>query len=116
VFLVSIFPILAAFSGRDFYCWIGIFSNISLLLIVYLSTFRRIQVSVKVLLVFLAFSCFALFEAKILERPFLAYRLLLEKFLPDFRFCYPWHWIPSTPYQNDAIGVDRLHYLESTCY
>ena len=97
VFLVSIFPIFAVFFGRDFYRWIGMSANISLLLIVYLSALKRIQVPVKVLLVLLAFSCFAPFGANVLERPFPAHQLLLEEFLPDFRFCHPWHWIPALP-------------------
>jgi len=80
VFLVSIFPIFAVFFGRDFYRWIGMSANISLLLIVYLSALKRIQVPVKVLLVLLAFSCFAPFGANVLERPFPAHQLLLEKF------------------------------------
>ena len=55
-------------------------ANISLLLIVYLSALKRIQVPVKVLLVLLAFSCFAPFGANVLERPFPAHQLLLDKF------------------------------------
>lgn len=80
VFLVSLFLLFAAFFGRDFYRWVGMSANISLLLIVYLSAMKWIRVPVKVLLMLLAFSCFAPFGAAILERPFPAHQLLLDKF------------------------------------
>ncbi len=78
-FLVSIFPLSAVFFAGDFYRWVGMSANVSLLLILYWSALKRIRVPVKVLLFLLAFSCFAPFGAAILERPFPAHQLLFEK-------------------------------------
>ncbi|WP_089725664.1 hypothetical protein [Candidatus Thiosymbion oneisti] len=79
VFLVSVFPIFAVFSGYDFYRWIGMSTNVSLLLMVYLSALKRIHVPATVLSFLLVFSCFAPFGGAELERPFPAHQLLLEK-------------------------------------
>ncbi len=79
LFSVLVFPIFVIFVASDFYRWVGMSANVSLLALVVLHNENLIKVSRRVLWIILPFSLLAPLGAAGLERPFPAHQMVLER-------------------------------------
>lgn len=79
VLLVLTFPMFVTFVAADFYRWVGMSANMSLLAILVFYNEHLLVIPKKIFLLILSFSMLAPFGAAEIERPFPAHQMVLEK-------------------------------------
>lgn len=81
IFAAMILPVFTIFVASDFYRWVGMSANMSILAILAMHNAKLISVPNKIFFLLLLFSLLAPFGAAGLERPFPAHQMILEKVL-----------------------------------
>lgn len=81
IFFSLILPIFAFIVATDFYRWVGMSVNLSILYLISYSSQNGCAIPKKAIVFLLIFSLLAPFGAAGLERPFPAHQLILEKYL-----------------------------------
>ncbi|VVQ26643.1 hypothetical protein [Pseudomonas fluorescens] len=79
ILLALILPISAIFVASDFYRWVGMSANLSILYAISYSSIKEAFIPKKVFVVLFLFSFVAPFGSANLERPFPAHQLIIEK-------------------------------------
>lgn len=81
IFFALILPVFTILVASDFYRWVGMSANVSLLALLAMHNSKIVAVPNKIFIILLAFSFLAPFGAAGLERPFPAHQMVLEKIL-----------------------------------
>jgi hypothetical protein len=78
IFIANLFPLLVVLVGNDFYRWIGMSANISLLFLIFLASLKRLEEQAPFFLL-APFSLLGPIGANPLERPFPLLQFIIER-------------------------------------
>jgi hypothetical protein len=81
IFVVILFPLLISFLATDFYRWVSLSLNASILLLLYLGSVRKLNEKFVNPVLFLPFVFFISLGAAGLERPFPIWQFLIERLI-----------------------------------